>query len=391
MATNPNGAVGTNAAYDGRTSVEAFNDALAAFSRGILSGWSCVPSTGLTVALGGSATVRDVAIAQDNTGDRTTINNISGEPILVTLDTAPSANSRIDAIVAYVTNPPEGNSSTADNPSACGLIVVKGAVAASPSAPSDSDIRSAITADGGGGPTAFYITLATVRIASGTTTITAGMITVSGASQLQAALKDSSVTAGKIASNAVTTAKISDTNVTTAKLANGAVTGVANNATAIGTAKLALDTVGTPNLRNLSVTAGKLANSAVTSAKLDWTTFPYGQNAASNYNITQSYTVKAKWTCTQAGTYAVFGYSVAQNLNDTLETALYAVIGKNGTATGQGTYGTINPGTGSWLCLPVMTVVQLAVNDVVSLMTHAGRVLPQTANNRSYVMAFRIG
>lgn len=46
--------------------------------------------------------------------------------------------------------------------------------------------------------------------------------------------------------------------IETDNLANGAVTGVANNATSIGTAKLALNTVGTPNLRNQSVTSDKI-------------------------------------------------------------------------------------------------------------------------------------
>lgn len=52
--------------------------------------------------------------------------------------------------------------------------------------------------------------------------------------------------------------KIADLGVTTAKIANGAVTGVANDATVIGSAKLALNTVGTPNLRNKSVTTQKI-------------------------------------------------------------------------------------------------------------------------------------
>lgn len=176
MSTNPNNAVGTNAAYSGRTSVNAFNDGLAAYGRGVLSGWACSPSTGLKVQLGGASTVRDVAVAVDNAGNRTTINNISGAPIEMTISAAPSTNSRIDAIVAYVDNPAEGVSTVADNPAACGMIVVKGTAAASPVEPNESTIRAAITADGASGVTAYYVVLATVTIASGTTDLTSSNI-----------------------------------------------------------------------------------------------------------------------------------------------------------------------------------------------------------------------
>lgn len=174
--TNPNDAVGTNAAYSGGTSVNAFNDGISAYSRGIMSGWACVPNTGLKVSLGGSGNVRDVAIAEDNSGNKTTINNISGSPIDVTLASAPASNSRIDSIVVYVDNPPTGSSSIADNPAACGIIAVKGIVASSPTAPTDNEIRSAITADGASGVTAYYAVLANITIPNGTTDITSGEI-----------------------------------------------------------------------------------------------------------------------------------------------------------------------------------------------------------------------
>lgn len=176
MANNPNNAIGTNAGYGGRTSANAFNDVLAGFSRGILSGWNCVPNAGLTLSLGGNGTTRDVAVAQDNIGDKITINNISNAPVDITLAAAPGTNTRIDAIVAYVDNPPQGQATVADNPESCGLIDVTGIAAASPVAPNDSAIRTAITADGASGTTAYYVVLAYVTIAAGTTDIDAGMI-----------------------------------------------------------------------------------------------------------------------------------------------------------------------------------------------------------------------
>lgn len=198
MSTNPNNAVGTNAAYGGRTSVNAFNDGLAAYTRGVISGWACAPSSGLTVTLGGNGSTRDVAVAEDNAGNKTSIDNISGSPISVTLSAAPGANSRIDAIVAYVDNPPQGSSNIADNYEACGIIAVQGTAAADPVAPNNSAIRTAITSDGASGTTAYYVVLATITVASGTTDIDETMITA-GAS---AAIGDNNLDLSVI--NAVT-------------------------------------------------------------------------------------------------------------------------------------------------------------------------------------------
>lgn len=174
--TNPNNAVGTNAAYGGRTSVNAFNDDLSAYSRGVLSGWACAPSSGLTVALGGNGTTRDVAVAEDVTGNKTSINNISGAPIEVTIDAAPASNSRIDVIVAYVDSTLQGSATETDNYGVCGLITVSGTASTSPTAPSESAIRSAITADGAAGATAYYVVLAKITITSGTTDLTTSNI-----------------------------------------------------------------------------------------------------------------------------------------------------------------------------------------------------------------------
>lgn len=199
MTSNPNNAIGTNAAYSGRTSVNAFNDDLAAYSRGILTGWNCQVDTGLTVILGGGHSVRDVAIAEDNAGNKTTINNISLDEVPVTLDTAPGANSRIDAIVAYVDNPPQGSNSTADNPEACGIIPVAGTPAVNPQAPDDNAIRTAITADGASGTTAYYVILAKITVPTGTTDLTPSYIEQGDKATLNTdQIADGSITSSKI-------------------------------------------------------------------------------------------------------------------------------------------------------------------------------------------------
>lgn len=210
--TNPNNAIGTNGAYGGRTSVDAFNDDLAMFSsRGVVSGFTVSPDSGLTVSLGGDGTSRDVAVAEDNIGNKTTINNISKSPISVTISGAPANNSRIDAIVAYVEKPAQGTSTAVDNPGACGLIVVEGTTASTPVAPDDSAIRTAITADGAGGTVAYYVILGYVTIPAGTTTITGNMITQGDIAPFQSelvAIADGSITGTKIASDTVASTNI---------------------------------------------------------------------------------------------------------------------------------------------------------------------------------------
>ena len=172
--TNPDNALGTNGAFGGRTSVNAFNDVLATFDgAGVVSGFAVAPDTGMTVEVGGSGTVRDVAVAEDPFGNRTTVDNISGDPIPVTIDTASTTTARIDSIVAYVNSPANASDTTTDNPTACGIISVNGT---SGGAPTDAAIRTAITTDGGTGSTAYYVVIANVSVPANTTTITSGLI-----------------------------------------------------------------------------------------------------------------------------------------------------------------------------------------------------------------------
>lgn len=174
--TNPNNAVGTPAAFSGRTSVKAFNNITGAFTPGIINGWDCAPVSGLTVAVGGTAGIRDIAVAGDANGNRTTISNISEAPIEVAMGASPATYNRIDAIVAYVEPSPTGDNSTQDNPMACGIIPVAGTAAANPDQPTDAQIRAAITTDGGTGSSAYYCILALITRTPGQTEIAIGSI-----------------------------------------------------------------------------------------------------------------------------------------------------------------------------------------------------------------------
>lgn len=174
--TNPNNTIGTNVGFGGRTSPNALNDNLAAWTRGVISGWACSPKSGMIVQIGGSGSDRDVAVAEDNAGNKTTINNRNGSPVDITLSGASSTGNRIDSIVAYVDNPAQGTSSDVDYAPACGIIAVKGTVSSNPSAPTNARIRTAITADGANGTAAYYVVLANITVGQGVTTIGSGAI-----------------------------------------------------------------------------------------------------------------------------------------------------------------------------------------------------------------------
>lgn len=212
--TNPSDLFGTNAALSGRTSVNAFNDIMHAFNgRGVLGGFNVSPYSGMTVEV--SATERSVAIAEDNVGNLTSVNlmNVSAAPT-ITLAAAPATNSRIDAVVAYVDNPATATSTATDNPTTVGAIAVTGTVAATPSAPTDNQVRTAITADGASGATAYYVVLAYVAVANGTTTITSGNITLGAKATLQnASIGSGAILNGNLADGSITVGKIDGSNM----------------------------------------------------------------------------------------------------------------------------------------------------------------------------------
>lgn len=210
--SNPNNAFGTNAAFGGRTSPNAFNDVMGAFqTRGILSGWACSPDSGMSVVFGGDGTTRDVAIAEDNSGNKLSVNNIPGTPISVTIAAAPATQTRIDAVIAYIENPPQGAATATDNYGAVNVLDVQGTASSSPVAPDDNAIRTAITADGASGSTAYYVVLAYITVASGTTDITSNLITAGPSAELQTTLTNipaDTITTAMIQSAAVTSNKI---------------------------------------------------------------------------------------------------------------------------------------------------------------------------------------
>lgn len=180
--TNPNNIVRVRARNGGRASVYEANAWAQGFSMGILEGYGVTQNTSadMNVLVGGSATKPDVLIAQNPAGYKIALDIIGRQAVAIT---APASNSRISAIVAYTND--LSLSTTQDDvtgsPASCGLIVVNGTAAANPVAPTDSQIRTAITSDGATGSQAAYCVIATIKVASNTTMITNSLISTNQA------------------------------------------------------------------------------------------------------------------------------------------------------------------------------------------------------------------
>lgn len=176
--TNPDNIVRVRARNGGRASVYEANGWCQAYGSGILDGTGVVQNTSanMTVLVGGSSSKPDVLIAENPSGYKIALDLVGQQPVTIT---APASNSRISAIVAYTDD--LALESTEDtvtgSPASCGLIVVNGSSSASPSAPTDTQIRNAITSDGATGSQASYAIIATIRVASNTTSITDTLIT----------------------------------------------------------------------------------------------------------------------------------------------------------------------------------------------------------------------
>lgn len=174
--TNPSNTVRIRSRNGGRGSVYEANMWAQKWNTGLYSGSGVLPNStpDMNVRVGGSSTNPDVLIAQNPVGYHIVLDLVAQVTLLIT---APATNSRISSIVAYTDDLSVASATTATTgtPASCGLIVVNGTTSASPTAPSDSTIRSAITADGATGSQASYCVIASLTIASSTTTITSGM------------------------------------------------------------------------------------------------------------------------------------------------------------------------------------------------------------------------
>lgn len=177
--TNPDNIVRVRARNGGRASVYEANGWAQGFTSGLLEGNGVIQNTSadMNVLVGGSTSKPDVVLAENPSGYRIALDLVGQQAIAIT---APATNSRISAIVAYTDD--LSLQSTEDtitgSPASCGLIVVNGTAGATPSEPTEAQIRTAITADGATGSQACYCVIATIQVESTTTVITNSLITM---------------------------------------------------------------------------------------------------------------------------------------------------------------------------------------------------------------------
>ena len=177
--TNPDNIVRVRARNGGRASVYEANGWAQSYTSGLLEGNGVTQNTSadMNVLVGGSSSKPDVVIAQNPAGYKIALDLVGQQAVTIT---APASNSRISAIVAYTDD--LSLSTTQDtvtgSPASCGLIVVNGTASASPSEPTEAQIRTAITSDGATGSQASYCVIATIEVANDTTIITDSLITI---------------------------------------------------------------------------------------------------------------------------------------------------------------------------------------------------------------------
>lgn len=175
--TNPSNIVRLHSRTGGRGSVLEANMPFQIFDTGILTGDGVSANTAgdLTVLVGGDQGAPNIIIAENDEGYKIALDLVGQATLTLT---APSANSKIVSIVAYTDDLAltSTDTNTTGNPSSCGLLAVDGTTAASPTAPTDSQIRTAITADGATGSQAVYAILANITLASTTSVITDSII-----------------------------------------------------------------------------------------------------------------------------------------------------------------------------------------------------------------------
>lgn len=126
---------------------------------------------GMSVQIGGESTVPDDLLVRDGTGAVFPVFNMSSQPVVATVPAANSANPRIDTVVVYIDNSIAADHASENNQNRTKVIVIAGAPATNPSAPSASQIKSVI------GSNSPYTVLADVRVNRGATSISNSNIT----------------------------------------------------------------------------------------------------------------------------------------------------------------------------------------------------------------------
>ena len=177
--TNPGKIVRLRSRPNGRGSAYEANMWAQQHSDGLFSGRGVIRNTvaDMNVLVGGTTDNPDVVLGKLPSGFLIALDIVGQQVIRIT---APSSNKRIASVVAYSDNIAlnSTDTNTTGSPSSCGLIVVYGPTSATPVAPTESQIRQAVTQDGATGSQAVIAVIANITTESSTTTITDEMIAI---------------------------------------------------------------------------------------------------------------------------------------------------------------------------------------------------------------------
>lgn len=177
--TNPGKIVRLRSRPNGRGSAYEANMWAQQHSDGLFSGRGVIRNTvaDMNVLVGGTTDNPDVVLGKLPSGFLIALDIVGQQVIRIT---APSSNKRVASVVAYSDNIAlnSTDTNTTGSPSSCGLIVVYGSTSATPVAPTESQIRQAVTQDGATGSQAVIAVIANITIESSTTTITDEMIAI---------------------------------------------------------------------------------------------------------------------------------------------------------------------------------------------------------------------
>ena len=177
--TNPGKIVRLRSRPNGHGSVYEANMWAQQHSDGLFSGRGVIRNTvaDMNVLVGGTTDNPDVVLGKLPSGFLIALDIVGQQVIRIT---APSSNKRIASVVAYSDNIAlnSTDTNTTGSPSSCGLIVVYGSTSATPVAPTESQIRQAVTQDGATGSQAVIAVIANITTESFTTTITDEMIAI---------------------------------------------------------------------------------------------------------------------------------------------------------------------------------------------------------------------
>lgn len=177
--TNPGKIVRLRSRPNGRGSAYEANMWAQQHSDGLFSGRGVIRNTvaDMNVLVGGTTDNPDVVLGKLPSGFLIALDIVGQQVIRIT---APSSNKRIASVVAYSDNIAlnSTDTNTTGSPSSCGLIVVYGSTSATPVAPTESQIRQAVTQDGATGSQAVIAVIANITTESSTTTITDEMIAI---------------------------------------------------------------------------------------------------------------------------------------------------------------------------------------------------------------------